>query len=215
MQQKNIADLRLDYKQSFLLEEDVKANPLEQFNLWWQQVIAAQIIEPNAMVVSTVDATGMPHNRVVLLKDVTNTGFVFFTNYNSAKGQQIVHNPKVAVCFFWKELERQVRITGSISKISEQDSIAYFNSRPIGSQLGAWASEQSTIINSREFLDNAYANIEDKFIGKPINKPPFWGGYNVVPITMEFWQGRTSRLHDRLLYTLQTNGDWQVERLSP
>jgi pyridoxamine 5'-phosphate oxidase len=211
----SIASLRLDYSQSFLLEKDVDPNPITQFQHWFDDVLAAKISEPNAMVVSTIDAQSNPDSRVVLLKSISANGFIFFTNYESAKGNQIDANANVSVLFFWKELERQVRIKGIAAKIAEQDSIAYFNSRPIGSQLGAIASRQSAALANRQELDEKYAALEAKANEHTFVKPDNWGGYEVVPHQIEFWQGRSSRLHDRLQYNLSTDGNWQIVRLSP
>jgi pyridoxamine 5'-phosphate oxidase len=211
----SIASLRLDYSQSFLLEKDAASNPITQFQQWFDDVLAAKISEPNAMVVSTIDAQSNPDSRVVLLKSISEKGFIFFTNYESAKGNQIDANANVSVLFFWKELERQVRIKGIAAKIPEQDSIDYFNSRPIGSQLGAIASQQSAVLHSRMQLDEKYAALEAQAKEQAFAKPNNWGGYQVVPHQMEFWQGRSSRLHDRLQYNLSTDGNWQIVRLSP
>jgi pyridoxamine 5'-phosphate oxidase len=211
-----IASLRLDYQQATLLEADVDSNPFVQFTAWWQQVLAAKIEEPNAMAVSTVNDLGHPQSRIVLLKSFSEKGFIFFTNYDSAKGKNIANNPNVSLLFFWKELERQVRINGIATKIPAADSTIYFNSRPASSQLGAIASIQSSILPNRQTLDNQLAEITKVYNStQQITKPENWGGYNVVPHTIEFWQGRTSRLHDRLQYSLQIDTTWQLDRLSP
>ncbi len=218
MIQQEIADLRLDYRQAQLLEQNASQHPITQFTAWWQDVLAAKIEEPNAMVVSTVDEHLQPHSRVVLLKSYNQQGFIFFSNYQSNKAQQLQNNTKASVLFFWKELERQVRITGQVQKIDAAESEAYFRSRPIGSQLGAIASQQSTIIANREVLEQNYQDLEQQYgqTNSPqIPMPNNWGGYIVIPNNIEFWQGRSSRLHDRLLYSLQTDGNWGRERLSP
>jgi pyridoxamine 5'-phosphate oxidase len=212
---KNIADLRLDYKKSFLLEADALSHPIDMFATWWQAVIDAKIEEPNAMVLGTVDEAQFPQTRVVLLKSFDANGFVFFTNYSSNKGKQISASPKVCLLFFWKELERQVRICGTIKKINVADSQAYFKSRPVGSQLGAVASKQSSVLANRAELDDAYNNLQQQYTEENIPMPEHWGGYVVEPVSIEFWQGRSSRLHDRLLYTQTTENNWQIDRLSP
>ena len=213
--QTSIADIRKNYSQQTLLESDADKNPVVQFSKWWNEAIASEIDEVNAMTLATASADGMPSARIVLLKGFTNEGFVFFTNYESFKGQQMAENPKACLVFFWKELERQVRITGLIQKISAAESDAYFISRPKGSQVGAWASPQSRVIESRDWLDNQYKKLEAEKQEIALDRPPHWGGYIVKPVIVEFWQGRPSRLHDRLQYTLQENGGWNLERLAP
>ncbi len=213
----SIANIRLNYSKQTLLEADVKDNPIEQFNSWWNEAIKAELSEVNAMTLATASADGIPAARIVLLKGVTPDGFIFFTNYNSFKGLHLLENPKACLVFFWKELERQVRITGLVSKTSETDSNEYFYSRPTGSQIGASISPQSTVIPNRDILENAYARLEDN-VAKNLNnitRPNHWGGYIVKPVTVEFWQGRPSRLHDRLQYSLQLDGSWLIERLAP
>lgn len=209
-----IADIRKDYRQQVLLESNAAANATDQFLRWWKEALASDIEEVNAMTLATVSKEGLPQARIVLLKDFDESGFVFFTNYNSHKGEELAAHSYAALVFFWKELERQVRVCGSVSKVSEEESIAYFNSRPAGSRIGAWASPQSAIINDRLILDKNVQIYTEKF-GTDIPKPQHWGGYHVKPATIEFWQGRSNRLHDRLLYTLQENGDWKIERLAP
>ncbi len=213
----SIANIRLNYSKQTLLESDVKANPIEQFNVWWNEAMKAELLEVNAMTLATASADGIPAARIVLLKDVTTDGFVFYTNYNSFKGLHLLENPKACLVFFWKELERQVRITGLVSKTSEADSNEYFFSRPTGSQIGANISPQSTVIPNREILETAYAQMEDNIAQNlsNITRPNHWGGYIVKPVTVEFWQGRPSRLHDRLQYSLQLDGTWLIERLAP
>jgi pyridoxamine 5'-phosphate oxidase len=211
----SIADIRKEYKLQTLSEDDVVKDPLSQFDKWWQEAIHAGIDEPNAMTLATASADGMPDARIVLLKGFNTQGFTFFTNYNSAKGTQLLENPRASLVFFWKELERQVRISGLVSLAAEKVSDEYFNSRPEGSRIGAWASPQSEPIESREWLEENEKKFQEEWAGRTIIRPPHWGGYLLKPVRMEFWQGRPSRLHDRLLYTLQKNGSWKIERLAP
>ncbi|HRB31056.1 MAG TPA: pyridoxamine 5'-phosphate oxidase [Ferruginibacter sp.] len=211
----HIADIRKDYKLKTLDEQDVDASPIKQFNAWWAEAEAAHIDEVNAMVLSTIDAQMMPHSRIVLLKGVDEKGFIFYTNYQSEKAQNIAGNAHVSLLFFWKELERQVRITGSAEKVSQSESDEYFNSRPPGSRIGAWASPQSTVIASRKILEKNVSEIEKRFANKMIERPPHWGGYRVIPSGIEFWQGRPSRLHDRIKYSLHDDGSWKIYRLAP
>lgn len=196
-----------------LQESDLDSNPLKQFEKWFEEVLASGLEEPNAMVLSTVNE-GKPSARIVLLKDL-DSGFKFFTNYGSKKGQEMEENPQVALTFFWKELERQVRIEGLVEKVSADESDEYFKSRPRGSQIGAWVSHQSAAIASREVLEATNAELEARFEGKEIQRPDHWGGYRVIPTYIEFWQGRPSRLHDRLAYTKKEDNSWKIERLSP
>lgn len=213
--QDSIARIRKDYTLNALNEEEVSANPFEQFEQWWQQAMQSQIDEVNAMTLATVDAEGFAEARTVLLKGYTPEGFVFFTNYNSAKSQHLEANPRCSLLFFWKELERQVRITGLAERISAAESIAYFNSRPDGSKIGAWASPQSMVVAGRAWLKETFDYYAERFKHGEIPKPPHWGGYRVKPFKIEFWQGRPSRMHDRILYTQQPDGSWQIERLAP
>jgi len=208
-----IANIRSDYRLKGLHESELDENPLNQFKIWFDEVIQSELSEANAMLLSTV-SNGRPSGRIVLLKGVDETGFTFFTNYASKKGEEIEANPQVALTFFWKELERQVRIEGSIEKTSEIDSDDYFAIRPRGSQIGAWVSHQSEVVENREFLEEKLKTFEQEFEGVPVPRPPYWGGYRVIPDYMEFWQGRPSRLHDRLAYVLK-DGVWTTERLSP
>jgi pyridoxamine 5'-phosphate oxidase len=208
-----IANIRSDYTMKGLEEEDLHRNPLNQFEKWFEEVLSSGLEEPNAMLLSTVN-NGKPSSRIVLLKDL-DFGFKFFTNYDSKKGQQIAENPNVALTFFWKELERQVRIEGTAEKVTSKESDEYFASRPRGSQIGAWVSQQSAAIASREVLEITHADLERKFEGDDIPRPAHWGGYRVTPNYIEFWQGRPSRLHDRLAYTRLSQDDWKIERLSP
>jgi len=211
----SLADLRKEYSSKTLLETDVELNPVDQFQKWWAETINSQIIEPNAMTLATASSDGMPAARIVLLKGFDKNGFVFFTNYKSYKAMHLEENPKACLVFFWKELERQVRITGLVKRIPERESDAYFLSRPEGSQVGAWASDQSQVIESRKWLENRYLELTEEFKEKKIKRPPYWGGYVVNPVIIEFWQGRPSRLHDRIQYTLEENGSWKIERLAP
>lgn len=210
----SIADIRTDYRQRSLSEKDADANPFKQFGIWWQEAIDSSIDEVNAMTLATSSADGIPSARIVLLKSYDESGFVFFTNYNSYKGKHMDENPRACLVFFWKELERQVRITGLVEKVSAGESDEYFNSRPEGSRLGALASPQSTVISSREWLEERERQLAKEFAGKKLERPGHWGGYRVKPITIEFWQGRPNRLHDRLQYSLEENG-WVIERLAP
>jgi len=210
-----IADLRKEYKLNALSENNADSNAFRQFEKWWQEASASQIEEVNAMTLATASADGIPSARTVLLKGVDKSGFVFFSNYKSFKGQQLDENPRACLVFFWKELQRQVRITGIVEKISAAESDAYFDSRPEGSRIGAWASPQSQIIESRQWLEEKEKAIAASFQNKKIVRPPHWGGYRVKPIDIEFWQGRPNRLHDRLQYSLQDDGTWKIERLAP
>ncbi|BAY33001.1 pyridoxal 5'-phosphate synthase [Nostoc carneum NIES-2107] len=210
-----IADLRKDYTLQDLSETEVSPNPFIQFKQWFDQALAAQLPEPNAMTLATAMPDGKPSARMVLLKNFDEQGFVFFTNYNSRKGQELAENPQAALVFWWAELERQVRITGQVERVSEAESDQYFYSRPENSRLGAWASNQSEVIESREVLEQRLQELQDKYENQEIPRPGNWGGLRVIPTEIEFWQGRPSRLHDRLLYTRLDNGDWKIERLSP
>jgi pyridoxamine 5'-phosphate oxidase len=212
---KNIADIRKDYQLQSLSETDIAADPFTQFNHWWDDAIKSEIDEINAMTLATASASGVPAARIVLLKSVTDDGFVFFTNYNSHKGKELEENPQACLVFFWKELERQVRITGRVEKVSAAESDEYFNSRPAGSRVGAWASPQSHVIASRDVIEKNIKKVEEQFAETEIVRPPHWGGYIVIPSEIEFWQGRSSRLHDRLRYTKMQDANWKVERLAP
>ena len=211
----SIADIRKDYQLRSLSEKDVDPDPLKQFQHWWQDALNAKIEEVNAMTLATASPDGVPSARILLLKGLTSTGFVFFTNYNSFKGQQLAENPRASLVFFWKEVERQVRVTGLTERLSDEDNDEYFNSRPEGSRIGAWASPQSQVIENREWLENNTLKYQQQFSNQPVKRPPHWGGYVVRPISIEFWQGRPSRLHDRIQYTLSENGEWLIERLAP
>ena len=211
----NIADLRTEYKMQTLLEADVDAHPVKQFEKWWDDALKSEIYEANAMTLATVDADMVPSARIVLLKAFDEQGFVFFTNYNSQKGSELARNDRACLVFFWKELERQVRITGIAEKISAEESIAYFNSRPDGSKIGAWASPQSLVVAGKAWLKETFDYYMERFKHGEIPRPPHWGGYRVKPFRIEFWQGRPNRLHDRILYTSAEDKIWKIERLAP
>lgn len=210
----NIADIRKDYKLQTLLEKDVDKDPIEQFSKWWHEAAKSDIEELNAMTLATCNKDGMPSARIVLLKDFSHEGFMFFTNYESQKGKELAHNPNAALVFFWKELERQIRIEGTVEKVSEQVSIDYFLTRPVASQIGAWSSPQSKKIDNREVIESNVTQYQTQFQDTPMIKPPHWGGYIVRPKHIEFWQGRRSRLHDRIVYNLE-NQHWNISRLAP
>jgi len=209
----NLADLRKSYSKGSLAEADVHPDPIEQFKLWFEQASLAQCPEPHAMTLATISDHGGPSVRTVLLKGIINQEFVFYTNYHSLKGQSIAANPRVALLFFWHELERQVRIEGICSTLAPDLSDSYYNSRPIESRIGAWASPQSSVIPNRAFLEAEEQKYREQLGDQP-TRPPFWGGYSVQPLRIEFWQGRPSRLHDRLNFMRQAQ-DWQIERLAP
>lgn len=210
----SIADLRKDYTQATLDEADALASPLDFFKLWFDQALNADLPEPNAMTLATVNAQGRPSARIVLIKGLDARGITFFTNYESRKGRELAQNPHAAILFHWTELERQVRIEGRVEKCSPEESDAYYLSRPAGSRLGAWASPQSQVIDSRAVLEARVRQAQEEQQGDPQTRPPFWGGYRLVPDFFEFWQGRPSRLHDRLAYTLQGDS-WAMSRLAP
>jgi pyridoxamine 5'-phosphate oxidase len=211
----DLASIRKDYRLQTLHEKDVHADPIKQFEIWWRQATESSIDEANAMTLATSTSTGKPSARIVLLKGIDEDGFVFFSNYNSRKGKQINDNPFVSLVFFWKELERQVRIEGEIKKISGRESDEYFSSRPLESRIGAWISPQSEVIESREVLEQNVADYTSRFESQNIPRPPNWGGYIVTPNLIEFWQGRPGRLHDRLQYTINEKNFWKIERLAP
>ncbi|GAB1540272.1 pyridoxamine 5'-phosphate oxidase [Scytonema sp. NUACC21] len=212
---KTVADLRKDYTLQGLSETEIDPNPFIQFKLWFDQALAAQLTEPNAMTLATTTLHGKPSARMVLLKAFDQRGFVFFTNYNSQKGQELAENPQASLVFWWAELERQIRICGSVEKISATESDDYFYSRPVNSRLGAWASNQSQVIESREVLEKQMQEFQTKYQNQDIQRPQHWGGFRVIPVEIEFWQGRPSRLHDRLRYTRLSDDTWKIERLSP
>lgn len=221
-----IADIRKDYKLASLEEADVAANPIDQFTRWWNEAVASQIDEVNAMTLATANAAGVPAARIVLLKGYNPNGFIFFTNYESDKGKNLAQNPHAAIVFFWKELERQIRIEGTVEKVSAAESDRYFNSRPASSRIGAWASPQSAVIENRMVIEQNVERYSSIFANDSIERPDHWGGYIVKPTSIEFWQGRSSRLHDRIKYTLENSAynaatdtrtelNWKIERLAP
>jgi len=212
---KTLQNLRIEYSSSPINESAVDANPISFFGKWFDEAMAAEVREPNAMTLATATRDGIPSARIVLLKGADKNGFSFYSNYLSRKGKELAKNPSACLVFFWPELGRQVRIEGKILKLSKEESEAYFASRPFGSQLGAVVSPQSQVIANREVLDVAYTAYEQKFEGKKIPKPAHWGGYILQPIAIEFWQGRESRLHDRVKYALMEKGKWKIERLAP
>jgi pyridoxamine 5'-phosphate oxidase len=209
-----ISDIRSDYLMSDLNKSDLESSPISQFKSWFSKALESNIFEPNAMVLSTADISGKVNARVVLLKDITPEGFVFFTNYNSSKGRDLRENPQGSLTFFWPQLEQQIRVNGIIEMTTRVYSKAYFDSRPRESQISAIASNQSEKLKSREELSNEFIRLEKEFMGSPISIPNHWGGYLVKPIEIEFWQGRKSRMHDRFAYSL-INNEWIIERLSP
>ena len=210
----NIADIRRDYKLETLDETHVSDDAMQQFSLWWQEALQSNIDEVNAMTLATVSSKGQPSARIVLLKGLHDNGFVFFTNYESRKGNELALNNRAALVFFWKELERQVRIEGIMEKVSDRESEEYFHSRPHDSQIGAWSSPQSSEIPSRDLLEKNVAENKSRFGENEVKRPPFWGGYILRPTLVEFWQGRSNRLHDRIEY-LRENGRWIKRRLAP
>lgn len=215
IEHKEIAAIREDYVKSSLSESDVQKNPIEQFQKWFDEAMSSQVTEPTAMVVSTVSENGYPSSRVVLLKDIKTEGLSFFTNYNSRKGQEIIQNPHVSALFFWPELQRQVRFEAEVEKLPKADSDEYFSIRPRGSQIGAIASPQSAIIPDRETLEKRVAEVEKEMEKiKEVPRPEFWGGFLLKPVRVEFWQGRGSRLHDRIVY-IKDDGNWTINRLAP
>lgn len=205
-------DLRIDYGRDSLDIKDLAADPIQQFAVWFAQA-QANVTEPNAMTLATADASGTPSARIVLLKGFDERGFCFFTNYESRKGRELDANPQAALCIYWQPLERQVRVEGSVERVSREESEAYFRTRPVSAQVGAWASKQSSVIPSRQELEQRDAELTRQF-GEHVPLPDFWGGYRVVPKAVEFWQGRPSRLHDRFRYTREGNA-WKIGRLSP
>jgi pyridoxamine 5'-phosphate oxidase len=211
----SLADLRKDYSLAGLMEKDLAKDPFRQFDKWFQEATAAKIAEPNAMTLATVNREGRPSARTVLLKGVDGRGFVFYTNYESRKGRELDANPRAALVLPWVALERQVLVEGAVTKVTREESAAYFHSRPLASQLGAWVSQQSSIISGRAVLEDSMKALEKKYAGQPVPLPPHWGGYRLNPETVEFWQGRRSRLHDRLRYRREKDGSWIIERLAP
>lgn len=211
----SISDIRKNYSLKSLLESDADSDPVQQFSKWWHEALESKIEEPNAMTLATASSDGVPSARIVLLKSFSEKGFSFFTNYNSYKGKQLEENPKACLVFLWKELERQVRITGLAEKLDDSSNDIYFHSRPVDSQLGATLSPQSQVIENREWLREKFVQLEKQFKDKKIERPDHWGGYLIKPEIIEFWQGQPGRLHDRLRYSLDENGNWKLERLAP
>ena len=211
----DVAQLRREYTRLPLEREDLQEDPIAQFGAWLKQAAEAEVIEPNAMIVATVGADGLPSSRTVLLKAYDSTGFVFFTNLESTKARQIAENPNVSLLFPWLALARQVIVNGGAEKTSAAQALKYFVSRPMGNKLGAWASPQSKVISSRKILEAKLEEMKRKFLDGEVPLPSFWGGFRVVPRTIEFWQGGENRLHDRFLYTRQENGSWKIDRLAP
>jgi pyridoxamine 5'-phosphate oxidase len=211
---RKVADLRRDYTRAGLSEPDLHPDPVTQFRSWFEDALAADLHEPNAMTLATVTPEGRPSARVVLLKGFDERGFVFYTNYEGRKAREMETNPYAALVFYWGELERQVRVEGRVARVAEEESDAYFASRPRGSRLGAWASEQSRPVEGREALESRLRELEAEYWGRDVPRPPFWGGYRVEPDAVEFWQGRGNRLHDRFVYR-RAGGGWEVGRLQP
>ena len=211
----DLSDLRREYEQGGLAEGDLAADPVEQFRAWFAQALAVDAKDANAMTLATADREGRPSARIVLLKGVDARGFVFFTNYASDKARELAENPRAALVFYWPLLDRQVRVEGEVTRTSREESAAYFASRPLGARLGAWASRQSQPLRGREELERALAQVAARYADGAVPLPDFWGGYRVVPTAIEFWQGRPSRLHDRLRYERSPEGSWRVSRLFP
>jgi len=209
-----LSELRKDYRLKSLEMQEVSSDPLKQFNQWLDEALAAEVLEANAMCLATIGAEGFPNARIVLLKGL-DEGFVFFTNYESTKGKELVAHPKASLTFFWPEIERQVRVIGTVSKVTEKESDTYFLSRPYASQVGAWASPQSQEIESRERIEQEQKNIEKRLDENAMYRPAHWGGFRLVPHRVEFWQGRPSRLHDRIAYEKHPDGNWTIVRLAP
>lgn len=212
---KSLENMRREYSGQELSESNVSPDPLRQFGIWFEEAIRAEVPDPHAMALATVSEEGMPSVRFVLLRGLEMDGFTFYTNYESRKAQELRANANAALAFFWQELDRQIRIEGEIAKVAESQSDKYFASRPRASQIAAWASNQSTVISGRDELDRRFREIESKFDGQPVPRPGNWGGFNLKPRSIEFWQGRPGRLHDRILYTLTGDDRWEIKRLAP
>ena len=211
----DLAALRREYTRAGLRRADLQGDPLAQFQKWFEEALNAQLLEPSAMTLATADGQGRPSARIVLLKAVDERGFVFFTNYESRKGREAASNPQAALVLYWAELERQVCIAGTVTKVPRAESEKYFALRPRGAQLGAWASQQSSVVPGEDLLEKRLAEAEAQFAGRAVETPPYWGGYVLAPERIEFWQGRPNRLHDRFQYSKQPDGTWRIERLSP
>lgn len=210
-----LAEMREDYSQHQMDFNHLDPDPVKQFQAWFEAARIAKVPEPNAMTLATVSPKGQPYTRIVLLKEIKDGAWIFFTNYKSRKGQHIEQNPQVALNFLWLSIERQVSIVGKATKITEVESDAYFLSRPVSSQIGAWTSPQSEVIPDRTFLEKREEAFKQKFLSEKLKRPPHWGGYAIIPTEIEFWQGRTSRLHDRAIYRKTKGESWQIERLAP
>ncbi len=215
LNKEQIQNLRRSYTSRQLNESDILENPIEQFRVWFKEAVEAEVWEPNAMILATANIDFKPSARVVLLKGIETDGFIFYTNYNSRKAKELSWNPYACLVFLWHEVERQVRIEGRVEKVSRQESIEYFNSRPEESRIGAWASPQSQEIENRVVLEKKIEELTQAMRGTAIECPEHWGGYKVIPYTIEFWQGRVNRLHDRIVYTAGSNGVWHKKRLAP
>ena len=215
MDENHFAGLRREYEKQGLRRADLHHDPIEQFTTWFSTAVNSALPDVNAISLATATRDGRPSVRIVLLKSFDQHGFVFFTNYKSSKGRELEGNPQAAFAVYWVQLERQIRVTGRVEKTSRAESEAYFHSRPVGSQLGAWVSHQSEVIDARRILEGRLAEMTERYTGREIELPPHWGGYRIIPDTMEFWQGRTDRLHDRFRYTRQKDASWALERLAP
>ena len=211
----SITNIRKEYTLTGLNECDVDNSPLVQFKKWFDDAVGAEVVEPNAMTLATVGKDGRPSARIVLLKGIEKDGFVFYTNYESRKGHALSENPYAALVFLWPELSRQINITGRVEKVSREESEAYFRTRPLGSQIGAWVSRQSRVAESRDVIEKRFEELLREFQDKQVPLPPYWGGFRLMPDSIEFWQGRPNRLHDRFAYTRQADKTWSIQRLSP
>ncbi|MGE5313366.1 MAG: pyridoxamine 5'-phosphate oxidase [Acidobacteriota bacterium] len=211
----SLAEIRREYMFAGFHERDAAKDPLEQFERWFHDAHNAEVPEVNAMTLATADKDGIPDARIVLLKGIDAGGFLFYTNYESSKGRELAENPNAALVFFWPQLERQVRIAGRVHKVTRKESDEYFHKRPVSSQIGAWVSQQSRVVSDREMMENEYRRLAHDFKGQTVPLPPYWGGYRLTPKSIEFWQGRPKRLHDRIRYVRLPNNTWRIERLSP
>ncbi len=214
MENTDISRIRRDYSLTGLDEKTIDSNPFEQFSKWMEEAIKANVIDPSAMILATADKNANPSVRVVLLKGIDDDGFIFYTNYDSKKGRELIENPNASLLFFWKEFERQIRIYGKVEKVNAKQSEEYFHSRPYDSQLAAWVSDQSNIVPDRGYLEKRFVDMKIKYEGKEVPLPPFWGGFKLIPDEFEFWQGRENRLHDRISY-LKEKDKWKTVRLAP